>query len=69
MVKRPAMLHGFVYWALKKQHINKIEVTEMKKLVIKNEKIQHKLEVVFIEDKMSETCVRWFYHVQWTPQI
>lgn len=31
---------------------------------IQNENIQGKLEVASLEDKMRETCLSWFGHVQ-----
>ena len=74
---RPAMLYGSECWAIKKQHVQKMSVAEMRMLRwscgytlrdrIRNESIRTKLEVAPIEDKMRENRLRWFGHVQRRP--
>lgn len=65
--------------AVKKQHIQKVNVAEMRMLSemrmlrwingstfkdrIKTENIQSKLGVTPIDDKMRENCLRWFGHI------
>jgi hypothetical protein len=68
------MLYGIECWAIKKQHIHKMSVIEIrmlrwisgitKKNKIRNEKICLKIGVAPIDEKMRESCLRWFGHVQ-----
>jgi hypothetical protein len=58
------MLYGTEYWAVKKKHIHKISVAEIrmlrwisgstKKDVIQNEEIRLKIGVTLIDEKMRE---------------
>ena len=71
------MLYGSKCWAIKKQHISKISVIEMRMLRwmsgharmdrIRNEVIRSKVGVAPIEDKMREDRLRWFGYVQRRP--
>ena len=68
------MLYGIECWAIKKQHIHKMSVIEIrmlrwisgitKKNNIRNEKICLKIGVAPIDEKVRESCLRWFGHVQ-----
>ena len=72
-VIRPAMLYGSECWAIKRQHISKMSVAEMRMLRwmsghtrmdrIRNEVIRSKVGVAPIEDKVREGRLRWFRHV------
>lgn len=74
---RPAMLYGTECWAIKKQHISKMSVAEMRMLRwmcgktrkdrIRNECIRETVGVTQIEDKLRENRLRWFGHVQRRP--
>ena len=74
---RPAMLYGTECWAAKKQHMNKINVAEMRMLRwmcgktlrdrIKNENIRSMVGVAPIEAKIKEHRLRWFGHVYRRP--
>lgn len=68
------MLYGAKCWATNKQQVHKMSVAEMrmlrwmsgktKKDKIMNEFIRGSLEVAPIGDKMRESQLRWFGHVQ-----
>ncbi|XP_070054361.1 uncharacterized protein [Nicotiana tomentosiformis] len=71
-VGRPTMLYGAEYWPVKKSHIQKMRVAEMrmlrwmcgtKKDNIRNEVIRDKVRVTPVEDKLRESMLRWFGHV------
>ena len=74
---RPALLYGSECWALKGQQEQKMGVTEMrmlrwmsehtKKDKLRNGCIREKVGVAPIEEKMTETRLRWFGHVQRRP--
>ncbi len=74
---RPAMLYGAECWAANKQHVHKMSVAEMRMLRwmsgktrkdrIRNESIRGSLGVAPIGDKMRESRLRWFGHVQRRP--
>ena len=74
---RPAMLYGSECWALKGQQEQKMGVTEMRMLrwmsghtrkdKLRNGYIRGKVGVAPIEEKMTETRLRWFGHVQRRP--
>ena len=59
---RPAMTCGLEYWPIKKQHVHKMDVTEMRTLrwmcgktrndKIKNERFREHLGVAIIGDKI-----------------
>ena len=68
------MLYGTECWAVKKQHVQKMSVVEMRMLrwmsgkirmdKIRNEHIRKNLGVASIGDKIREGRLRWFGHVQ-----
>ena len=70
---RPAMLYGAECWPVKRTHIQKLKVAEMRMLRwmcgftrcdrIRNETIRDMVGVVAVEDKMREARLRWFGHV------
>ncbi|XP_009614238.1 uncharacterized protein [Nicotiana tomentosiformis] len=72
-VVRPAMLYGTECWPIKKSHIQKMKVAEMRMLrwmyvhtkmdKIRNEDIGEKVGVAPMDDQMRETTLRWFGHV------
>ena len=71
------MLYGSECWALKGQQEQKIGVAEMRMLrwmsghtrkdKIRNDCIREKVGVAPIEEKMTETRLRWFGHVLRRP--
>ncbi|EXB68727.1 DNA repair protein rhp54 [Morus notabilis] len=73
----PAMLYGSECWVIKRQHISKMSVVELRMLrrmsghtrmdCIRNEVMGSKLGVAPIKDKVREGCLRWFGHVQRRP--
>ena len=68
------MLYGTECWVVKKQHIHKISVVEMRmskwiggnimKDRMLNEEICLKIDVAPIDEKMRESHLIWFRHVQ-----
>ena len=74
---RPTMLYGSECWAVKGQHEHKMEVAEMRMLRwicghtrkdrIRNTRIGEQVGVACIEEKMVESRLRWFGHVQRRP--
>ena len=64
-------------WPINKQHIPKMDVADMRMLMwmygktrnnrIKNECFREHLGVAIIGDKIRETCLKWFGHVQRKP--
>ncbi|KAL7247477.1 hypothetical protein ACSBR2_002399 [Camellia fascicularis] len=64
-------------WAIKKQHVDKMSVAEMRMLRwmcgktrqdrIRNECIREWVGVAPIEDKLRENRLRWFGHIQRRP--
>jgi hypothetical protein len=77
IVVRPAILYGTEFWAIKKSHVRRVEVAEMRMLrwmcghtrrdKISNDVIRSKLGVVSIAEKMREARLRWFGHVRRRP--
>ena len=77
MTVRPYLLYDTECWANKKQHTQKISVTEIRMLrwmcgktrmdKVKNEDIRSLVGVAPIEDKMGENCLRWFGHIGRRP--
>ena len=71
---RPAMLYGSECWALKRKHEHKMAVAEMRMLRwmcghtikdrIYNDHIRERVGVTSIAEKMVESRLRWFGHVQ-----
>jgi hypothetical protein len=76
-VVRPAMTYGAECWPIKKTHIHKMDVAEMRMLrwmcgktrkdKIRNERFREHLGVAPIGDKIRETRLRWFGHVERRP--
>ena len=68
------MLYGAECWAVKNQFVHKMNVAEMRMLrwmsgktrkdKIRNEVIRANLKVKQISDKMRESRLRWFGHIQ-----
>lgn len=74
---RPAMLYGAECWATKVQHIQQMNVAEMRMLRwicghtrkdrIRNDDIREKVGVAPIEEKLVQHRLRWYGHVQRRP--
>ena len=74
---RPALLYGTECWAVKHNHVHKMNVAEMRMLrwmcghtrkdKLRNEFIRTKVGVAPIEDKLRENRLRWFGHVYRRP--
>jgi len=74
LVIRPALLYGAECWPVKKSHVQRLRVAEMRMIYwicghmrldkIRNEVIGGKIGVASIEDKIRETRLRWFGHVR-----
>ncbi|VFQ75973.1 unnamed protein product [Cuscuta campestris] len=73
-VVRPAMLCGAECWAVKKTHVRRLHVAEMRMLRwmcgktrldrISNEDIRCQVGMAPVEDKLREARLRWFGHVR-----
>ena len=67
---RQSMFYGMECWAVKHQHVHKMNIEEMRMLrwmcghtrkdKIRNEDIRGKIGVADIEDKMRGNRLRWF---------
>ncbi|XP_070025242.1 uncharacterized protein [Nicotiana sylvestris] len=67
-------MYGSERWPVKNSHIQKMKLVEMRMLrrmcgytrmdKIRNDDIREKVHVAPIDDKMRETTLRWFRHVQ-----
>ncbi|XP_070036548.1 uncharacterized protein [Nicotiana tomentosiformis] len=74
VVVRLTMLYGVECWPVKKSHVQKMKVAEMRMLRwmcghtrkdrIRNEIIRDKVGVAYVEDKLRESRLRWFKHVR-----
>ena len=74
---RPAITYGAICWPIRKQHMHRTSVAEMRVLRwmcgktskdrIKNEDIQEDVGVPSIGYKLRETRLRWFGHVLSRP--
>nr|XP_009775483.1 PREDICTED: uncharacterized protein LOC104225402 [Nicotiana sylvestris] len=74
VVVRPTMLYEAECWLVKKSHVQKIKVGEMRMLrwmcghirkdKIRNEVIRDKVGVAYVEDKLWESRLRWFGHMK-----
>ena len=70
IVIRPTLLYGADCWPIKRSHIQKTKVAEMRMILwicrharldkIRNKVIRGKIGVTSIEDKVRETRLRWF---------
>lgn len=74
MAIRLVMLYGSECQVVKKQHIEKIDLAEMRMLrwmsykhLRLNKNFKYLQEVAPIEDKIRETYLGWFGHVQRRP--
>ncbi|PKA49222.1 ataxia telangiectasia mutated family protein [Apostasia shenzhenica] len=71
------MIYGAEYWPAKRKHTNKINIAEMRMLRwmcgytrsdrMRNEYIRKKVDVAPIEDKLRESRLRWFGHLNRRP--
>ena len=78
MVVRSALLYGAECWPIKKSHVQRMRVAEMRMIRwicghtrldrIRNEVIRGKVGVASIEDKMREARLRWFGHIRRRPR-
>jgi len=74
MVVRPALMYRMECWPIKKSHVQRMRVAEMRMICwmcgytrfdrIRNEMIKGKIEVASIEDKIKEATLRWFGHIR-----
>ena len=74
---RHFLLYGTECWANKKQHIQKISVTEVRMLrwmcgktrmdKVRNEDIRNLVGIALIKNKMRENRLRWFGHIGRRP--
>jgi len=70
MVVIPALMYGLECWPIKKSHVQRMSVAQMRIIrlmcghtrldKIRNKVIRGKTQVVSIEDKMREARLRWF---------
>ncbi|XP_070041089.1 uncharacterized protein [Nicotiana tomentosiformis] len=73
VVVRPTMLYGVECWSVKKSHVQKMRVAEMRRLrwmcghtykdKIRNKVIGEKVGVAPVEDKLWESRLRWIGQV------
>jgi hypothetical protein len=78
-VVRPAMLYGSECWAVRRDHIQKLCVAEMRMLrwmcgktrkdKVRNEYIRRDVGVVPIDIKLRENRLRWYGHVHRRPSV
>ena len=71
---RTAMTYGTEFWSIKKQYMHKKEITEIRMLrwmcgksrkdKIRNEQFREHLGVALVGNKIRETHLRWFRHIQ-----
>ena len=74
MVVRPTLLYGVECWPIKRSHLQRMKVAEMRMIrwicghtrhdKIRNEVIRGRIGVASIEDKIRETRLRWFGHIR-----
>ena len=74
MVVRPALFYEAEYWPIKRSHVQRLMVAEMRMLhwicgytrlgTIRNEVIGGKIGVTSIKDKIREARLRWFGHIR-----
>ena len=78
MIDRPSFLHGAECWPIKRSHVQRMKVAEMRMICcncgrtrldkIRNEVIRSKIGVASIEDKKRESRLRWFGHIRRRPR-
>ena len=78
MVVRPALVDGAKCWPIKKSHVQRMRVAEIRMIrwicghtrldKIRNEVIRGKIEVASMEAKMREAGLHWFGHVRRRPR-
>ena len=71
---RPVILYGSETWAVKEEHVKKLEVAEMRCLRaikgvtrrerMRNEDIRQELKVTELTEKIQESRLRWYGHVK-----
>lgn len=71
---RPVILYGAETWAVKEEHVKKLEVAEMRCLRairgvtrrerMRNEDIRQELKVTELREKIRESRLRWYGHVK-----
>jgi len=74
MVVGSALLYGAECWPIKRSHIQRMRVAEMRIIrwicahmrldKIRNEVIRSKTGVASTEDKLREARLRWFGHIR-----
>jgi len=74
MVVLPALLFGPEYWPIKKSHVHRMRVAEIKMIhwmcghmrfdKIRNGVIRGKIGVIPIEYKIREARLKWFGHIR-----
>ena len=74
MVVRPTLLYGAKCWPIKRSHLQRMKVAEMRMIhwicghkrldKIGNEVIRSKIGLISIEDKIGEARLRWFGHIR-----
>jgi len=74
IVIRPALLYRKNYWPIKRSHIQRMTVAEMRMMrlicghtrvdKIRNEVIRGKIGVASMENKIRDTRLRWFGHIR-----
>ena len=75
---RPAMLYGAECWPTKRRHVQQLGVAEMRMLRwmcghtrkdrVRNDDIRDRVGVAPIEEKLVQHRLRWFGHIQRSPQ-
>jgi len=78
MVVRPFLLYEAECCPIKRLHIQRMKVAEMRMIrwiyghtrldKIRNEVIRSKIGVASIEDKIREARLRWFRHIRRRPK-
>ena len=71
---RPVILYGAETWAVKEEHVKKLEVVEKRCLRairgvtrrerMRNEDIRQELKVAELKEKIRECRLRWYGHVK-----
>jgi hypothetical protein len=69
---RPAMLYGAECWSIKRLHVQQLSVAEMCMLRwicghTRRDRVQNRLGVAPVEEKLVQYRLRWFGHMQRRP--